>query len=788
MGEMERQLDRGSKGGRFTRRVPWLVAAVGVLGGLLAWGWLDRSPARWWRARGASAVSRLTLPPRFDGGTGRYQAVVAFPQLSFENPLGLVPLPHTNRLLVLEQGGRIFAIENAPGTADKRLVLDLSSVTLAALDSGLLSLAFHPEFGRAGSANARFAFVQYAYSATPSVRSSPEDQTVTTWRLSRFEVDPQSGTFDPASELVLIAQRDESLYHQGGALLFHPRDGFLYVSVGDEGTYDDNPQHLDNDLFSGVLRIDVDRRGGSISHPIARQPKTGSTDHYFIPNDNPFVGQANALEEFYALGLRNPHRMTYDPVDDRTWIADVGRSRREELDILRRAGNYQWGAMEGTRQIHPKPQGAAGKWTAPLLDFSREDAGCVIGGYVYRGQRNKELAGKYVFGDFVTGNVWALSYALDRAQQVQVRENQLLTQTSFRSQGSGITSFGVDAAGELYFMTMGKAAQIWQLSPRTAQPATPAPPALLSQTGVFTDTRGRQLQSQALPYEVASPFWSDGAQKSRWLLLPANGKVTFSPRGPWQFPAGTTFVKHFAMALDERTPEQLTPLETRLLVADDDGGYYGVTYQWNRDASDAELVLQRKEQTLRIRDRNGKVRQQAYVYPSPVDCLACHNPKAGYVLGVRTEQLSPGSDGDEAPLVEWAAQGVFSQPLDRADLAAPRLAALDDETRSVEDRLRSYWATNCAMCHGVDPGIRARWDARYQTPLQQQGIVRGPLENARESSAVIVPGDLEHSMMFVRGSSTEPGFGMPPLGRRTSDARYLALLQRWIEALPAAAP
>src|SRR5690606_24436066 len=141
----------------------------------------------------------------------------------------------------------------------------------------------------------------------------------------------------PSSENILIEQVDQNVWHQGGSLFFHPQDGFLYFAVGDEGGSNCrlmNCQRIDKDLFSGVLRIDVDQRGGDISHPILTQPVTGVTGHYYIPNDNPFVGEPGVLEEFYALGLRSPHRMTYDAVDDIVWIGEVGQNQREELNVL----------------------------------------------------------------------------------------------------------------------------------------------------------------------------------------------------------------------------------------------------------------------------------------------------------------------------------------------------------------------------------------------------------------------------------------------------------------------
>ncbi|MEY4550043.1 MAG: hypothetical protein RL685_6238 [Pseudomonadota bacterium] len=717
------------------------------------------------------------LPSQLEWSAGKYTTAPAFPELRFLDPTALVPLPHTSTLLVLERGGRIYAFDNQRGAREKRLVLDLSAVTLGAQDSGLLSLVFHPKFGVDGAASRRFAYVHYAYSKDPTQRRTPEDATPTQSRLVRFEVDPRTGKFDRGSEQVLIDQLDESLYHQGGALLFRPSDGFLYVSSGDEGTPYVNSQKLDKDLYGGVLRIDVDQRGGAVSHPIRRQPESGATANYYIPNDNPFVGVAGALEEFYAMGLRNPHRMTLDAPTDRIWVGDVGQREREEIDILLRGANYQWDSIEGTRYIRPAPKPRPGLWTGPILELKRDVAGGIIGGHVYRGTRSPELAGRYLFADFVTGNIWALRYE-DDGPSVRVRDNQLLLQTQYRSQLNGITSLGMDAAGELYFLTLGRESQLLELRP--SQTGANAP-ALLSATGVFSDLAKLTPAAGALPYTVASPLFSDGADKQRFVLLPPGGKIDFSSDGPWHFPPGTVFVKHFALARDERQPERLSPLETRLLVAGGEGRYYGVTYEWNAEGTDAKLVLERKELELPVRGRNGRPAERHYMLPGPGDCMVCHNDKAGMVLGVRTEQMQVADQ-----LSRWEAAGAFAQPPSAEALEhAQRLAALDDESRSEEDRLRSYWASNCSMCHGVDNTIRSRWDARATTPLEHQGIVRGPLENGAPlaGSAVVVPGDLERSVMYQRGLGTGAGFAMPPLGRRTRDEAYLTLLRRWIQSL-----
>ena len=372
----------------------------------------------------------VSLPQTLEAAPPGWTVVEAFPGLTFDDPLSLQEAPGTGYLFVTEREGRIYAFPNDEGATSKILSLDLSDRNQGGNDSGVQSLTFHPEFSVEGSPNRSYVYVAYAFSTDPVVTRTPPRGTLTSSRLSRFSMDPGTFVIDPASEVVLIDQEDESVWHQGGAAFFGPDDGFLYLSVGDEGLDNcrlRNCQRIDNDLFSGVLRIDVDQRGGDVSHPIRVQPKTGATANYFIPNDNPFVGRPGALEEFYALGLRSPHRMTHDPIDHITWIGEVGQARREELDVLQPGANYQWNVLEGSSPGGLEmPMEPLGVWTGPALELSRAEAASVIGGYVYRGSRLPYLYGKYVFGDFVFGSIWALSYTYD-GERTAVTNVELLT-------------------------------------------------------------------------------------------------------------------------------------------------------------------------------------------------------------------------------------------------------------------------------------------------------------------------------------------------------------------------
>jgi len=324
-------------------------------------------------------------------------------------------------------------------------------------------------------------------------------------------------------------------------------------------------------------------------------------------------------------------------------------------------------------------------------------------------------------------------------------------------------------------------------------------PALLSETGAFTNVASLEAAQGLIPYGVQAPLWSDGAYKRRWLSLPEGGKVGFSATGSWSFPEGTVFVKDFAMALDESRPEQVRHLETRFWIAARDGEFYGAVYKWDPDQQDAQLLLDGGSEELSIQGSDGTVRSQTYSYPATTSCRTCHSEVAGLVRGVRTAQLNGAFDYG-APRVPLGAPGSGNDPIPSNQLAAldglglfqesigdpaqyPHLSPLADESAPLEQRVRSYWDSNCSMCH-YGPGSPS-WDARYQTPFAEQRLLLAlPLSGAGpDDLRLIVPGEPERSYLFLRGNSATPGLRMPPILRNRVDQAYVNVLRDWILSL-----
>ncbi|MEO8177655.1 MAG: hypothetical protein ABI895_02375 [Deltaproteobacteria bacterium] len=327
-------------------------------------------------------------------------------------------------------------------------------------------------------------------------------------------------------------------------------------------------------------------------------------------------------------------------------------------------------------------------------------------------------------------------------------------------------------------------------APRLDDESQPDFPRLLSQTGAFRNTAELEPAPGLVPYDLQAPLWSDGAYKQRWMSLPALGVIQVFDDAPWQVPEGTVFVKHFEMSLDESQPEVRRRLETRLLVAARGGTFYGVTYKWNADESDAEIVLDAELEPLSIRGADGVDREQPYFYPGPRDCNSCHGANSGYVLGLRTRQLNRDHEyRSDFPainqLVAWSGWGFLDHDFDNTDtMFAPRLADPTDESEPLEQRVRAYWDGNCAMCHAGKDGSVMGWDARILTPTEQQGLDRPPRSgNPSLPSMLIDPGNPDTSYIYVRGDTAEAPLRMPPIGRNRIDAAYVDVLEQWIESL-----
>ena len=346
----------------------------------------------------------------------QYSLQNAFPNLTFSSPLDLQNAGDgTDRIFVVERAGVIYVFENSPNVTLKKKFLDITDSVSSGGEMGLLGLAFHPNYESNG-----YFYVNYT-------KSLPYRRTL----IVRFKVsstNPDSADRSTSTILMEISQPYSN--HNGGQLAFGP-DGYLYIALGDGGSGGDPQDNGQNKStwLGKLLRINVDQTQGSLK--------------YAIPPDNPFAGNIQGYkEEIYAYGLRNPWRFSFDFPTGRLWCADVGQNTLEEIDLIVNGGNYGWRCYEGTLPYNLSGCNAT-NYLFPIFEYPRSEGNSVTGGYVYRGPNVPGIYGKYVYGDYVSRKIWALTY-----DGINPPVNQLLLTAA-----GSITSFGVDMNNELYVVS-----------------------------------------------------------------------------------------------------------------------------------------------------------------------------------------------------------------------------------------------------------------------------------------------------------------------------------------------
>ena len=330
-----------------------------------------------------------------------------------ESPVYLTAPKNDPRLFIVEQPGRIRIVKDGALLATP--FLDITARVVSGGERGLLSLAFDPAY----ATNGRF-YVYYTGALGDIF-------------VDRFTVSGNPDVANTASDPVLTIQHRENSNHNGGLLLFGP-DGMLYAGTGDGGGAGDVPNNAQNiDVLLGkILRLNV------------------ATLPYTIPAGNPFSGQPGA-DEIWAYGLRNPWRFAFDVPPDGTppqlYIADVGQNAREEVDVTDASAagrNYGWHTMEGTQCYNPSSGCNQAGLTLPVLDYDHSQGCSITGGFVYRGAAIPEIRGVYFYSDYCSG--FLRSFRLSGGAAADQRD------WAFTNIGN-VTSFGVDAAGELYMLS-----------------------------------------------------------------------------------------------------------------------------------------------------------------------------------------------------------------------------------------------------------------------------------------------------------------------------------------------
>ncbi len=731
-----------------------------------------------------------------------YKTKPVFTEGKYPFPVSLLPIPKTNAFLITTQ----------PGPYAQTAVLhfdgkDPSKVrSVLELDAVIYDGVFHPDF-----AKNRYLYL----GANGKFGKEATHKT----RITRFET-TQKGTFEIIKDSAKTIIEWESNGHNGGAVCFG-NDGLMYITSGD-GTSDSDINLTGQDptkLLAKVLRIDVDH------------PDQGKA--YSVPKDNPWVGKTGFVPEAFAMGLRNPWRISCDKVTGNIWVGNNGQDLWETIYLLGKGDNYGWSVVEGTHPFYPDRLAGPKPFAPPAAEHHHAEARSLTGGVVYHGSRFPDLKSSYIYGDHSTGKIWAIAPPPKGAKLPLVSRE--IADTSHQ-----ITGFAIDHQGELLILDHLTGIHALLTNPKAGKRGTF--PTLLSQSGFFQSVAEYQMRPGLFPYEVNSPLWSDGAFKARHFFVPdRQGKdgnlipqsITHAASGPWNFPNGTVLIKSFALELKPGDASSRTWIETRFLVKEDNE-WTGYSFAWNDNKKDATLVgplgETREFPVGQAGVANPKLQQ--WRYPSRAECMVCHTRAGGFVLGLCDLQLNRDIVTEGKPLnqiawleskgkitTDWGnvrkdqllergkqlgkkdaeldgwvkartpelgfqTQGSLfeTDPEKRAKLPNP----LDPKTGSLEARARAYLHVNCAPCHveagGGNSKIRLDFAANL-AELKLIGVKPSHHAFGLKEAELIAPNAPDRSVLVHRIRTMGEG-KMPPVARNVTDQSAVQLIEEWIRSLP----
>ncbi len=671
-----------------------------------------------------------------------------FPNLTFQNQtISMQQAPgDASRWFIADKMGFVRVFENRQDVAALSEFVNIGPrVDSTCGECGLLGMAFHPDF----PATPR---VYLSYTSVQRTLAGPDS------RLSEFTSRDGGRTLDPDSERVILTITKNNINHHGGRIIFGP-DGFLYLGMGDGNSLSNDYAQRLTTLLGKFIRIDI--RG------------TTGTALYRIPADNPFAASTELCgvngfgtqncPEIYAWGFRNPWGWSFDRDNGDLWAGDVGESDFEEVNRVRRGGNYGWRCFEGKQDVSGRY--ATGSACAarpnllpPVAEYPHALGRAVTGGYVYRGTAVPALVGRYVFGDFTTGRIW------DIPNDTQ----PTMTMAGGFESGLSISTFAEDIDGELYVVHMYRG--MHRIT--AAGGGGPGVATQLSATGCVDASNATLPASGLIPYTPNAAFWSDGAAKERWIGLPNEQNITVGAEGDWDFPNGTVLKKDFR--LDDRL------IETRLFMRHPDGVWAGYSYEWNAQQTDATLVRGGKQVT---------VAGQTWIYPSEGQCLLCHTEAAGRSLGLETRQLAFNitylqTSRDAHQLVTLNALNVLTSPIANPTDQVP-YPNPTGTSGTLGARARAYLHTNCAQCHRPGGPTTSNMDLRYATALANTNacdVVPGLGDLGLTNARLIAPGAATRSVLIDRMSRRD-AHGMPSVGSARVDTEGAALLTDWVNSL-----
>lgn len=650
--------------------------------------------------------------------------------------------------LTIAPDGRVFFAEQ---TGALRLFKDDRVLPEPALDigdrldnyweRGLIGVTLHPDFPLTPH-----LFVVY-------VAKEPFTHHV----VSRFTV--TGDKVDPASEMVLLKGDDQSTMggfkpsgHQGGPIRVGP-DGKLYIGLGEQ-TSSQPSQKLDT-LIGKILRINLD----------------GS-----IPEDNPFYNKTEGkYRAIWAYGIRNPFGLVFESGNNRLWHTDVGQTSWEEINIITNGGNYGWPDAEGMSDnpdfinpVHMYPPAIGRSIVGGMFYPASEPAGSLY-------QFPEKWQGKFFFGDWA--NHWIK--ALD--------PNDPERATTFARNFNGPVALEPAPDGSIYVLNRGT---IWR-DPKqfvsksgslvriryvgadaeitTAQ--TEPIPNQLKDTGLITSFKSLTMRKDLVEFTLNSPPWQPGVSTRQWITVPNGGKIKFTEDGEWEFPTDTIVMQLFTLDGGERDGSLF---ESRVMWFNGPRTVRAGAYRWSADGSSASLIEDGEFTTLSGQEKRN------WFTPGAEQNLNLDQVVTGFILPLNTRQAN--RDGQ---LEVWNRNGWFSPALTNID-QLPKLASIDDASASIDLRVRSYMDANCSVCHRPGGSSRGEFDARFSTPISEQGLIAGRLiagDLGIEGAGIVMPGHPDKSILLQRVSRTD-FYRMPPVAFSDDLSPLIRLLEEWIMSMP----
>jgi glucose/arabinose dehydrogenase len=729
-----------------------------------------------------------------------YRVERVFPKLNLNYPIYVNHQPGSDRLLMITQKwsyGPAFLqrVKDDPNASEVE--------TLISFDGVAYHFTFHPDFKNNG----------YLYVGWNGPLTGAGTKMT---RVTRYTMETKPPyRLDPKSAKTIIEWPSDG--HNGGAVAFG-HDGMLYVTSGD-GTSDSDTHIVGQDLTkltAKVLRIDVD-------HPDKARA-------YSVPKDNPFVGTRDARPETWAYGLRNPWRITVDAKTGHVWVGQNGQDLWEQAYLVKKGENYGWSVYEGSHPFYPNRKLGPTPVVKPTVEHHHSEFRSLTGGIVYYGDKYPELRGAYLYGDYSTGKIWGVKH-----DGKKVVWNKELADSHLQ-----VTGFGVDSKGEVLICDHrgnGKGA-LYTLTPTPKDLPLSTFPRKLSESGLFRSVKEHKMEPAMIPYSVNAPLWSDGAFKERWLGLPGDDpKLDFTTWRGWNFPDRTVIVKSFALEAEEGKPRSRRWIETRFLTKQD-GEWYGYSYLWNDEQTDATLVGAGgadKEYTIRVpksKEHPDGVRKQTWHYPSRAECMVCHSRAANFVLGltelqmnkvhdyggVKANQLrtlehlgvlrvNAAEEMKNAMREECKAKGMTDKQINdymhrqtatrmqREAKPSSLLTFPPEKYRHLPDpydrkadlslRARAYLHSNCAQCHVEAGGGNAAFSVEFDAAADRMKLFDEKPKHdtfGLPDARLIAPGRPDSSVLLYRMAHRKAGH-MPPLATALVDDEAVRLLREWIREM-----